>query len=135
MKRFLFSGVLVLVALVLLAVAGAGIFISTLDLSTYRSQLSQVAEEALGRPVMIEGEIGHSFMPLGLSLERVIVKDTAEFGSGEFLMVEDVALRVDLQRLATGNISVDEVSGRKTVNFLGPREVRKNSRMIRLRQR
>ena len=118
MKRFLFSGVLVLVALVLLAVAGAGIFISTLDLSTYRSQLSQVAEEALGRPVMIEGEIGHSFMPLGLSLERVIVKDTAEFGSGEFLMVEDVALRVDLQRLATGNISVDEVSVGKAVAHL-----------------
>ena len=89
MKRFLFSTVLVVVALVLLVVAGAGIFLSTLDLGKYRGQLSTVAEKALGRSVVIEGDIGHSFLPLGLSLERVIVKNTSEFGAENFLLVED----------------------------------------------
>ena len=127
MKRFLFSTVLVLVALVLLVVAGAGIFLSTLDLGKYRGQLSTVAEKALGRSVIIEGDIGHSFMPLGLSLERVIVKNTPEFGAENFLLVEDVALKVDLPKLLTGTVSVDEVSvGNAEANLVVSKAGKKN---------
>lgn len=127
MKRFLFSTVLVLVALVLLVVAGAGIFLSTLDLGKYRGQLSTVAEKALGRSVLIEGDIGHSLMPLGLSLERVIVKNTPEFGAENFLLVENVALKVDLPKLLTGTVSVDEVSvGNAEANLVVSKAGKKN---------
>lgn len=127
MKRFLFSTVLVVVALVLLVVAGAGIFLSTLDLGKYRGQLSTVAEKALGRSVVIEGDIGHSFLPLGLSLERVIVKNTSEFGAENFLLVEDVALKVDLAKLLTGTVSVDEISvGNAQANLVVSKTGKKN---------
>ena len=109
MKRTLTMLSLSLVTVILLAIAGAGIFLATLDLNSYKAEIIESAEKALGRKVVIEGNISHSLFPLGLRLDRVIIADDGKFGSDPFVLVSGVALQTDLAALLRGNVLIEEI--------------------------
>ena len=109
MKRTVTMLSLSLVTVILLATAGAGIFLATLDLNSYKTEIVESAEKALGRKVVIEGNISHSLFPLGLRLDRVIIADDGKFGSDPFVQVSGVALQTDLAALLRGNVVIEEI--------------------------
>jgi len=109
MKRTLVILVLSTVTVVLLALVGAGIFLATLDLNAYKAHISSAAEAALGRKVVMEGNISHSLFPLGLRLDRVILADDGKYGSEPFVQASGVSLQTDLFGLLRGDLVVESI--------------------------
>ena len=110
MKRFFLATFLTIVALLAMAAAAAGIFLSTLDLDSYKETIAQELSVALGRPVSVEGSIHHSLMPLGLTLDRLVILDALVYGPEPFLVVEGVSLSTAPWQLLTGSLSIDSIS-------------------------
>ena len=110
MKRFILAASLTVIALVALAATGAGIFLSTLNLDTYKETITTEVSAALGRPVSVEGSIHHSLVPLGLTLDRIVILDELVYGPEPFLVVDGVSLSTDLWKLLTGSLAIDSIS-------------------------
>ena len=110
MHRFILAASLTVIALVAFAAAGAGIFLSTLDLNTYKETIATEISAALGRPVSVEGSIHHSLAPLGLTLDRIVILDDLVYGPEPFLVVDGVSLRTNIVPLLTGSLSIDSIS-------------------------
>jgi AsmA protein len=60
-----------IVALVVLAVAAIAIAMAVIDPNDYKPQIEQVVEEQTNLDLILEGNIGWSFIPLGLELNDV----------------------------------------------------------------
>jgi AsmA protein len=60
-----------IVALVVLAVAAIAIAMAVIDPNDYKPQIEQVVEEQTNLDLILEGDIGWSFIPLGLELNDV----------------------------------------------------------------
>jgi AsmA protein len=97
------------VAVVLVLVVVIGIFVATFDPNAYKARITQGVQEATGRELAIEGEIGLTFFPLGFSLGETRLSNAAGFGDMPFASVEEVAVRVAILPLLKNEVRIDRV--------------------------
>jgi len=110
-----------LMALVLLAVAGAAIFVATFDANRYKADIESLALKHTGRTLKIEGDIAVTFFPrLGAVINQASLSEpssstsnTPNAGSEPFLTLLSTRLSVALLPLLNGEVLVNgiEVQG------------------------
>jgi hypothetical protein len=108
------AALLVIGLLVLAAIAGAWVFLSTLDVRKYVPQVTEAVFKATGRQLKV-GDAGLklSFLKFGLELKDVSLSDNALFSDQSFLTVARVFLTIDLKEaflkktLVVSEVSID----------------------------
>lgn len=87
--------VLAVVGLVILAIAAVAIAIAVIDPNDYKPQIEKAAEDATNLDLILEGDIGWSFIPLGLELNNV----EANLDGERFVALEQLIAQVDFWSL------------------------------------
>jgi len=100
----------ILAGLFVVVIIGVVIVISTIDVNQYKGEISRVAEEATGRKLVIDGDIGFK-----LSLIPTVVIEDVKFANAswgskpEMLSLGKFEVQVSLMPLLSGNIQVNRV--------------------------
>jgi len=93
------------VAVVVVLVVAAGIFIATFDANQYRGVVLERLSGSLNRPVEAS-ELKLQIFPLRLRLEQVRVKEDPVFANDDFLRAAAVQFDVNLGALLSGDVQV-----------------------------
>jgi len=90
--------IITLVALILVLIAAAVIFVKTFDLNRYKPQIIEQANKALGRQVDFKNAALALSLRQGISVKinDLSVAEDPAFGKGEFLEVKNISLGVDV---------------------------------------
>lgn len=88
---------LAIVGLVILAIAAVAVAVLVIDPNTYKPQIEQAAEDATNLDLILEGDIGWSFIPLGLELNNV----EATLEGERFVSLDQLVAQVDFWSLIT----------------------------------
>lgn len=100
------------IALFLVLVIGAGIWLSTLDLNAYKPQIAQVLTARLGRQVELNGEIKFTVWPqLGIQIKDVTLSN-ADWAQSEMPLakIHQLQVKVDNAALLAHQIIVREIT-------------------------
>ncbi|MEX2473837.1 AsmA family protein [Marinobacter sp.] len=87
--------VFAVVGLVVLAIAAVAIAVLVIDPNTYKPQIEKAAEDATNLDLILEGDIGWSFIPLGLELNDV----EATLEGERFVRLDQLVAQVDFWSL------------------------------------
>lgn len=119
---------LLLLAILVIAVAGVGIYIATYDLNEHKDMIASRVRAQTGRDIMLKGPIEHSLYPwLGIRLEDVSLSEDPAFGSAPFLATGLAAVRIKLIPLLKGEFEIDTVTLHDTtVNLITTADGRNN---------
>ncbi len=105
LKRVLFS----LVAVLLLAVVGLGIFLLTFNPNAYKSRLESLVFERTARTLTIGGDIGLSLFPrIGLSVSDVSLSERD--AQDTFVSIDSARFAVAIWPLLSNRLVVDHVA-------------------------
>jgi AsmA protein len=106
--RILKYVLIAVVALLVLVIGGAFIFLSTLDLNKYKPQIEQAVTERTGRTLKLEGDIKAALFPsLGADIAKVSL---TERGSQQvFVSLDSAHASVAVLPLLHGEVVVDKV--------------------------
>ena len=96
------------VAVVVVLVVAAGIFIATFDANQYRGVVLERLSGSLNRPVEAS-ELKLQIFPLRLRLEQVRVKEDPVFANDDFLRAAAVQFDVNLGALLSGDVQVTAI--------------------------
>ncbi len=104
------KGIKILAGLFILTIIVVVLVISTIDVNEYKSDLVQVVEEATGRKLVIDGEIGFAIS----LIPTVVIEDVkfanASWGSKpDMLSLNRFEVQVSLIPLLSGNIQINRV--------------------------
>ncbi len=100
----------ILAGLFIVVIIGVAIAVSTFDVNQYKPELTQLVEEATGRKLVIDGDIGFK-----LSLIPTVVIEDVKFANAswgskpEMLSLDKFEVQVSLMPLLSGNIQVNRV--------------------------
>ncbi|TPW24277.1 AsmA family protein [Marinobacter nauticus] len=83
------------IALLLLAVAAVGIAVAVINPNDYKPQIEAAVEKQTNLDLMLEGDIGWSFIPLGLELNQV----EANLDGERFVALEQLIAQIDFWSL------------------------------------
>ena len=92
-----------IVALVVLAVAAVAIAMAVINPNDYKPQIEQVVEKQTNLDLILEGDIGWSFIPLGLEVNNV----EATLDGDRLLALEKLVAQVDFWSLIALSPRVD----------------------------
>ncbi len=107
MMKTLLKVVLALVAGVVLLILAAWLLVNPED---YRGKLSEMATDALGTEVRLEGGMQLQFWPsLGLATERLQVMQPSAFGEGVMLEAGEVSFSAAVVPLLQGELALEEI--------------------------
>lgn len=84
-----------IVALIVLAVAAVAIAMAVINPNDYKPQIEKAVEDATNLDLVLEGDIGWSFIPLGLELNAV----EANLDGERFVALEQLVAQVDFWSL------------------------------------
>ena len=84
-----------IVALIVLAVAAVAIAMAVINPNDYKPQIEQAVEDATNLDLVLEGDIGWSFIPLGLELNSV----EATLEGDRFVALEQLVAQIDFWSL------------------------------------
>lgn len=109
-----------LIALVLLAVIAVAVAVTVIDPNTYKPQIEKVVEDATNLELDLAGDIGWSFIPLGLELNKV----EATLDGQRFVALEQMVAQVDFWSLVAmsprvNTFVLDGLDARLEVNEQG----------------
>lgn len=109
-----------IVALVVLAVAAIAIAMAVIDPNDYKPQIEQVVEEQTNLDLILEGDIGWSFIPLGLELNDV----EATLDGERLIALKQLVAQIDFWSLITMSPQVntfvlDGLDARLSINEQG----------------
>ncbi len=119
--KILRFGLYGLMALVLLAVAGAAIFVATFDANRYKADIESLVLKHTGRNIKIEGEIAVTVFPqLGALINQATLSEPVATPNGTpngisnaaiepFLTLRSMRLSVALLPLLNGEVLVDGI--------------------------
>jgi len=88
-------GIYAVIALLLLAVAAVAIAVAVINPNDYKPQIESAVETQTNLNVILEGDIGWSFIPLGLELNKV----EASLDGKRFVALEKLIARIDFWSL------------------------------------
>lgn len=86
-----------IVGLIVLATAAVAIAVMVIDPNTYKPQIEKAAEDATNLDLILEGDIGWSFIPLGLELNDV----EATLEGERFVRLDQLVAQVNFWSLIT----------------------------------
>ncbi|CAN0591088.1 unnamed protein product, partial [Ectocarpus sp. 12 AP-2014] len=86
---------LAIVGLIVLAIAAVAVAVLVIDPNTYKPQIEKAAEDATNLDLILEGDIGWSFIPLGLELNNV----EAMLEGERFVRLDQLVAQVDFWSL------------------------------------
>jgi AsmA protein len=92
-----------IVALIVLAVVAVAIAMAVIDPNDYKPQIKQAVEENTNLKLMLEGDIGWSFIPLGLELNDVEAKLDGE----RLVALKQLVAQIDFWSLIAMSPQVD----------------------------
>lgn len=96
MKVFRYA-IYAVLALLLLVVAAVAIAVAVINPNDYKPQIEAVTEKQTNLDLMLQGDIGWSFIPLGLELNQV----EANLDGKRFVALEQLIARIDFWSLIT----------------------------------
>ena len=105
MKKVLLS----IVALLMLAIGGALLYVATIDLNSYKPQITQAVKDASGLELVIEGDIAPSLSPVGVSIQGVKVSNPSGFDKNPFFTLKRFDVAVELMPLFHKEVKVKYV--------------------------
>ncbi|PXX93642.1 AsmA family protein [Marinobacter vulgaris] len=94
---------LAIVGLIILAIAAVAVAIAVIDPNTYKPQIEKVVEDTTNLDLILAGNIGWSFIPLGLELNDV----EATLEEERLVRLEQLVARVSFWSLVTMSPRVD----------------------------
>ncbi|WP_331774457.1 AsmA family protein [Sulfurospirillum sp. 1612] len=106
MKKLLIG----IVALFAFIIIGLVIAISMVNLNKYKPQIEQAVKEHSGYELKINGDIGTSFSPIGISIENVIVKNPEIKSKQEIMALQKIGVAVELMPLLSKEIKVKYIT-------------------------
>lgn len=92
-----------IVALIILAVVAVAIAMAVINPNDYKPQIEQAVEKQTNLDLVLEGDIGWSFIPLGLELNNV----EANLEGSRFVALEQLVAQVDFWSLIAMSPKVD----------------------------
>ncbi|WP_028118031.1 AsmA family protein [Ferrimonas senticii] len=99
-----------LLSLLLLVVAGIAYVTLLLDLNQFKPTIAAKVEQASGRQLTIDGDIGLSFYPtLGLELQGVALSNIPGESLPPMLVLDSASLGVKLMALLRGEVQVESL--------------------------
>lgn len=109
-----------LVALIVLAVAAVAIAMAVINPNDYKPQIEKAVEDATNLDLVLDGDIGWSFIPLGLELNAV----EANLDGERFVALEQLVAQVDFWSLIAmsprvNTFVLDGLDARLTVDAQG----------------
>lgn len=107
MKKIIY----ILLGLVLAAVVAITALISLIDPNQFKPQLTEQVRKVTGRELVMAGNIGWRFWPsLGLSLEKVALRNPAGFAEPDLIRFEQGSASVALLPLLSHRLEIGEVT-------------------------
>ncbi|MGY3944971.1 AsmA family protein [Aeromonas tecta] len=103
--------VYILLGLALAALVAIVALVSLIDPNQFKPQLAEQVKKNTGRELVMEGDIGWRFWPsLGLSLEKVALRNPAGFAEPDLIRVEKGEASVALLPLLSHRLEIGEVT-------------------------
>lgn len=126
--RLLPKVLLAFAGLLLVLVAGAYWYLSTLDVGEYRAEIAQAVKEETGRELKITGAFTLDIFPDPKLVAEGVTLSNAEWATRpRFITVDRVEAEVSLKKLLTGTVEVTRIALlRPTVNLETDTEGRGN---------
>ncbi len=106
LKRLIIGIVLLVVLLVVVAV----VFVSTLDLNTYKDRIQKLVKDQTGRELAINGDLSASFYPwIGVSMADLELSNAEGFGDRPFAKIGAANVKIEVLPLLKKEVNVDSV--------------------------
>ncbi|MCH7370249.1 AsmA family protein [Aeromonas sp. MR16] len=107
MKKIIY----ILLGLALAALIAIAALVSLIDPNQFKPQLAEQVKKNTGRELVMEGDIGWRFWPsLGLSLEKVALRNPAGFAEPDLIRVERGDASVALLPLLSHRLEIGEIT-------------------------
>ncbi|AUV11341.1 AsmA family protein [Aeromonas sp. ASNIH3] len=107
MKKIIY----ILLGLALAAVVAIAALVSLIDPNQFKPQLVEQVRKSTGRELVIQGDIGWRFWPsLGLSLEKVALRNPAGFAESDLVRFEQGEASVGLLPLLSHRLEIGKVT-------------------------
>lgn len=107
MKKIIY----ILLGLALAAVVAIAALVSLIDPNQFKPQLAEQVRKSTGRELVIQGDIGWRFWPsLGLSLEKVALRNPAGFAEPDLVRFEQGEASVGLLSLLSHRLEIGKVT-------------------------
>jgi AsmA protein len=101
----------ILLGLALAAVVAIAALVSLIDPNQFKPQLAEQVRKSTGRELVIQGDIGWRFWPsLGLSLEKVALRNPAGFAEPDLVRFEQGEASVGLLPLLSHRLEIGKVT-------------------------
>ncbi len=104
-KKILISLVVIMAAIIVTLVA----IVMTFNLNKYKPQIEKKVYEATGKELKIQGKIGLSLSPFGISAKDIVIKNPKGFSSQDMLKLGKVAISLQLAPLLNKQIKINYV--------------------------
>ncbi len=102
--------ILGLFALIVVLFVVLAIFISTLDLNSYKEEIQKATRDQTGRDLAINGELDASFFPwFGISIGQIELSNASGFGDKPFAKMDAANVKVEVFPLLRSQINVQSV--------------------------
>ncbi|NPA73159.1 MAG: AsmA family protein [Epsilonproteobacteria bacterium] len=104
-KKFLIGLVLVMTTIIVVLVA----LIMSFDLNKYKPVIEKKVYEATGKELKINGKIGLSLSPFGISINDIVVKNPKGFSQNNMFEMKKAAVSLELKPLLNKQVKVKYV--------------------------
>lgn len=109
-----FKLLLILIAIIIPGIVIAGIAaIFLVDANHFKPQLTHIAEEKLGRKLIIDGDFSLQMYPyIAIKLTQTHLKNPESFGelkNNDFAYIDTVKLKIELMPLLKGKVTIEEL--------------------------
>lgn len=110
----IFKLLLILIAIIIPGMIIAGIAaIFLVDANHFKPQLMQIAEEKLGRKLIIDGDFSLQMYPyIAIKLTQTHLKNPESFGelkNNDFAYIDTAKLKIELMPLLKGKVNIEEL--------------------------
>lgn len=98
------------VAVIVLIVAGVGVFIATFDPNSYKPRIVAAVKQATGRDLLLQGDIhlGLSLQPT-LTVENVSLSNPPGFSRPQMMTLQELDLKLALIPLLSHQVEIDRL--------------------------
>jgi len=105
MKKLLFGLIIVMTTVIVVLV----VLIMTFDLNKYKPAIEKKVYEATGKELKINGDIGLSFSPFGISINDIVIKNPKGFSNTDMFRMKKAAISLQLAALLNKRVKVNYV--------------------------